>query len=138
MAKINIIYGEKGSGKTKKMVDSANRSVEEAKGVVVYIDKDNSRIHDLEHTIKLIDASEYKVDSEETFIAFLKGVLAGNYDIEKVFVDSMARIVRKDIKEISGIMTELEMLSNMFMVEFTLSISYARENLPVFISKFAE
>ena len=56
MAKINIIYGEKGSGKTKKMVDSANRSVEEAKGVVVYIDKDNSRIHDLEHTIKLIDA----------------------------------------------------------------------------------
>ena len=76
MAKINIIYGEKGSGKTKKMVDSANRSVEEAKGVVVYIDKDNSRIHDLEHTIKLIDASEYKVDSEETFIAFLKGVLS--------------------------------------------------------------
>ena len=52
MAKINIIYGEKGSGKTKKMVDSANRSVEEAKGVVVYIDKDNSRLHDLEHTIK--------------------------------------------------------------------------------------
>ena len=48
-------------------------------------------------------------------------------------MDSMARIVRKDIKEISGIMTELEMLSNMFMVEFTLSISCARENLPVFI-----
>ena len=33
MAKINIIYGEKGSGKTKKMVDSANRSVEEAKEI---------------------------------------------------------------------------------------------------------
>ena len=126
MAKINIIYGEKGSGKTKKMVDSANRSVAEAKGVVAYIDKDNSRIHDLEHTIKLIDASEYKVNSEETFIAFLKGVLAGNYDIEKVFVDSMSRIVGKDIKDLGNIMTELEMLSNVFMVEFTL------------ISKFAE
>ena len=75
MAKINIIYGEKGSGKTKKMVDSANRSVEEAKGVVVYIDKDNSRIHDLEHTIKLIDASEYKVDSERPLSLFSKACL---------------------------------------------------------------
>lgn len=138
MAKINIIYGEKGSGKTKKMVDSANQSVEKAKGVVVYIDKDNSRIHDLEHAIKLIDASEYKVANEETFVAFLKGVLAGNYDIEKIFVDSMARIVNKDINALGGIMTELEMLSNAFMVEFTLSISCAKENLPVFISKFAE
>lgn len=138
MAKINIIYGEKGSGKTKKMVDSANRSVEEAKGVVVYIDKDNSRIHDLEHTIKLIDASEYKVDSEETFIAFLKGVLAGNYDIEKVFGGQHGENRAQGHK---GNKRHYDRAGNAVQYVyggFTLSISCARENLPVFISKFAE
>lgn len=138
MAKINIIYGAKGSGKTKKMVDAANEFVKKAKGVVVYMDKDNSRMHDLDQPIKLIDASEYKINSEETFLAFIKGVLAGNYDIEMIYVDSLSRIVRKDIVDMGYIMTEVEMLSNLFMVEFTLSISSTRESLPAFISKFAE
>ena len=61
MDKIHLIYGTKGCGKTKKLVELANASVATAKGDLVYIDKDMSRMHDLDHKIKLVDTSEYDV-----------------------------------------------------------------------------
>ena len=92
MDNIKLIYGPKGCGKTKKLVDLANQSVSTAKGDLVYIDKDNSRMHDLEHAIKLVDSSEYDVRCEKTFPAFVKGILAGNYDIEKIYFDDFEEV----------------------------------------------
>ena len=90
-----LIVGPKGCGKTKKLVELANASVATAKGDLVYIDKDMSRMHDLDHKIKLVDTSEYDVRCENTFIAFVSGILAGNYDIEKIFFDGIVKIVKK-------------------------------------------
>ena len=71
MEKIHLIYGPKGCGKTKKLVQIANDSVKTAKGVLIYVDKDNSRLHDLAHAIKLVDTSEYGVSTEDNFVAFV-------------------------------------------------------------------
>ena len=98
MYNVQLIYGPKGCGKTKKLVDMANDSVKDAKGVLVYIDKDNSRMHDLDHAIKLVDASEYDVRCEKTFPAFVKGLLAGNYDIQKIYFDGIIKIVNEKKK----------------------------------------
>ena len=38
---INIICGEKGSGKTKKILDLANERALNSKGTVVFLDKDD-------------------------------------------------------------------------------------------------
>ena len=37
---IQVIFGKKGSGKTKRILDMANASVKEAKGNVLFIDDD--------------------------------------------------------------------------------------------------
>ncbi len=81
---IQIIHGAKGSGKTKQIIDSANNSAENAKGLVVYIDKDSGRIHDLDNSIRLVDAVSYGVASGCSLLSFVKGMLAGNFDIEKI------------------------------------------------------
>jgi archaellum biogenesis ATPase FlaH len=91
---INLIYGEKGTGKTKQMIDGANQSAQTAKGVVVYIDKDDSRIHDLDRSIRLVNTAAYQVSTQEQVVAFVKGMLATNYDIEKIYVDGLAKIVK--------------------------------------------
>ena len=39
---IQIIFGKKGSGKTKRILDMANASVKEAKGNVLFVDDDRS------------------------------------------------------------------------------------------------
>ena len=78
---INVIYGAKGSGKTKQIVADANAYAENAKGVVVYFDRSNHRMHDLHRNIRLVDASYYGLHSQRDILSFIKGMLATIYDI---------------------------------------------------------
>ena len=77
---IQVIFGKKGSGKTKRILDMANASVKEAKGNVLFIDDDKSYTLSLKPQIRFIDASEYAVKGKAPFYGFLAGILAGNYD----------------------------------------------------------
>lgn len=135
MDNIKLIYGPKGCGKTKKLVDLANQSVSTAKGDLVYIDKDNSRMHDLEHAIKLVDSSEYDVRCEKTFPAFVKGILAGNYDVEKIYFDGIIKIVKKPLEELEDMFACFADLSKKFDVEFIFTFSVADE-LPEYLKKY--
>ena len=38
---IQVIAGKKGSGKTKRLIDMANKSAQESKHDIVFIDDDN-------------------------------------------------------------------------------------------------
>ena len=44
---VKILAGEKGEGKTKRMIDMANAAGKEAKGNIVFVDDDNSHMYDL-------------------------------------------------------------------------------------------
>ena len=55
---IRIIYGKKGSGKTKKIIDAANEAVKYSTGELVFIDDDNRYMYDLRHEIRFVNATE--------------------------------------------------------------------------------
>ena len=44
---IGVIFGEKGTGKTKQILELANKSVVSAKGNTIFIDDDTSYIYDI-------------------------------------------------------------------------------------------
>ena len=50
---IKIVAGLKGSGKTKKIISDANNTVKTAKGNVVFIEKSNQLMYDLDRDIRL-------------------------------------------------------------------------------------
>ena len=133
---ITLIYGEKGTGKTKQMIDGANASVAAAKGVVVYIDKDDSRMHDLDRNIRLVNTASYQVSTQEQVVAFVKGMLATNYDIEKIYVDGLAKIVKANLEDMQVVYDGLGKIATDYNVEFVISVSAAKENLPAFVSKY--
>ena len=56
---IKVIYGAKGTGKTKMMIDAANATVEQAKGHMIFITDSKRGMYDLEREIRFIDTSEY-------------------------------------------------------------------------------
>ena len=91
---IQIIFGKKGSGKTKRILDMANASVKEAKGNVLFVDDDKSYTLSLKPQIRFIDASEYEVKGTEPFYGFLAGILAGNYDISVIYIDAFLKLVK--------------------------------------------
>ena len=59
---IKVIYGAKGTGKTKMMIDAANAAIADAKGHMIFI-TDTNRDH-LDQIMQKIEG-EYKVFSVE-------------------------------------------------------------------------
>ena len=125
---VKIICGAKGKGKTKEMLTLAAQSIKDVDGSVVYIDKSDQHIYELNNQIRLIDISEYPVKSSESFLGFVSGLLAGNHDIEMVFIDSLLKLSALTASEIATIIDKLDALSN--DVEFVVSISANKDDLP--------
>ena len=116
---INIIYGLKGSGKTQKIVDAANAKAAESKGCVVYITDQPTH-------------SPYVV--KQTLLAFLEGLLAGNYDITDIYIDGPAKFVNKPVEEMEEFYKAVELLSADHSVHFTVTVS--AEEVPDYMKKY--
>ena len=125
---VKIICGAKGKGKTKEMLTLAAQAVQDVDGSVVYIDKSDQHMYELNNQIRLIDISEYPVNSSDSFLGFVSGLLAGNHDIEMVFIDSLLKLSALTASEIATIIDKLDTLSN--DVEFVVSISANKDDLP--------
>ncbi len=132
---IQIIHGAKGSGKTKQIIDSANNSAESAKGIVVYIDKDSGRMHDLDNSIRLVDAVSYGVSSCCSLLSFVKGMLAGNFDIEKIYIDGSAKITATKLEDMQCFYEGLAEISAKYEVDFVVTVSCDKAELPAFVAK---
>ena len=87
---ISIIYGAKGSGKTKRIIDAANDRARLSKGSVVYITDCADHSSVVDNGIRFIDINHYDVTDENGMLCFIKGLLAGNYDITDVYIDGLA------------------------------------------------
>ena len=90
---IHVIMGLKGSGKTKKLIDSVKDAVASARGDVVCIEYDKKLTYDLPHKVRLVDSKEYGINSSEMLKGFLSGLHAGNFDITHVFIDNLYKTI---------------------------------------------
>ena len=89
---VEIICGQKGKGKTKELLNLVNDSLDSLSGNVVYIDKCNQHMLDLNKKIRLIDVSEYPVKDCKEFLGFVCGIVSQDNDLEEVYLDSFLTI----------------------------------------------
>ncbi len=133
---IKIIAGAKGAGKTKHLIDAANKDVQTAKGVSAFITDTKRYMYDLNREVRFIDVTDYNVTGEGPLCGFVKGVAAGNHDYEYIYIDGIARIAGKQLSEMSGIFYMLDKLSNDCGIVITITCSCPIEELPAFIAKY--
>ena len=131
---INLIPGKKGTGKTKVLVDAIESSVKNATGDVVCIERGMKLTYDLPHKVRLVDAEEYGINSYDAFYGFVAGVLAGNYDIQEIFVDGILRIGGRDYEAFGNMIEKVAMLSKDIKIVFTVSAD--PEELPAKVKAF--
>ena len=93
---IHVIMGLKGSGKTKKLIDSIHAAVAEAHGDVVCIEYGKTLTYDVTYKVRLVDSKEYGINSAEMLKGFLSGLHAGNFDITNVFIDNLYKTIGND------------------------------------------
>ena len=133
---IKIIYGPKGTGKTKILIDEANAKVAEAKGHMIFITNTKRYMYDLQRDIRFIDTSDFMVAGEEALIGFIKGVAAANNDNEYLFIDGAARIAGKELKDMAAFYYVIERLAEQNGLTVYVTCSAAKEELPEFIAKY--
>ena len=90
---IHVIMGLKGSGKTKKLIDSINSTVASASGDVVCIEYGKKLTYDINYRVRLVDSKEYGINSLDMLKGFLSGLHAGNFDITNVYIDNLYKTI---------------------------------------------
>ena len=93
---IQVIMGLKGSGKTKKMIDSINAALASASGDVVCIEYGKKLTYDINYRVRLVDSKEYGINSLDMLKGFLSGLHAGNFDITNVYIDNLYKTIGTD------------------------------------------
>ncbi len=93
---INVIMGLKGSGKTKKLIDSINSTLEQASGDVVCIEFGKKLTYDVNYRVRLVDSQEYAISNSDMLKGFLSGLHAGNFDITNVYIDNLYKTIGTD------------------------------------------
>ena len=121
---VRLIMGTAGAGKTKQLIELIHASVEAEKGSVVCIEPGADMTYDISHSVRLVNAGEYDLNSFECLRGFVSGLYAGNYDISHVYVDDLCKITRSnDVNEIEKFLNWLERFSDKNLVKFTVTLS---------------
>lgn len=127
---IQIIAGTKGKGKTKILIEKVNDEISSAKGNIIYLDKSNKHMYELSNKIRLINVSDYLIENEKEFLGFLCGIVAGDHDIQSIFLDSFLTIAYINEENMNYVFEKLENISNHFKINICASVSLNYEQIP--------
>ena len=128
---VNLITGPRGSGKTQQMIDLANEKVKTSNGNVVLIKKSHKDTYTVDFNIRAIRMADYKdILTLEEFVGFLYGMVAGNHDIEAIFIDSVLKQANITLESLPAFLQKLSKISNENNIEFYLSISADKNEIP--------
>ena len=128
---IEIICGEKGKGKTKVLLAKVNSSIATAAGNVVYLDKSQKHMYELNNKVRLINVVDYPVTNCDEFLGFICGIVSQDHDLEEMYLDSFLTIASIDSDaDIVKSIEKLDIISEKYKVRFILSVSKNKEDLP--------
>lgn len=119
---VEYIIGIKGIGKTKLLVEAAVATSEASKGNVVYVDCSDKLKLELPSKIRLINTSDYDINSAVEFYGFLIGLCASDYDLTDIFVDSTLEIISNSETNINDFMEIVTKVSDATGVNFHFSV----------------
>lgn len=133
---IGVIFGEKGTGKTKKILDMANQSIQSAKGNTIFIDDDTSYIYDLSTKARFINASDYGITTPKMLYGFLCGLAASDFDLEAIYIDGILRIIGHELNSLEGLFDDLKLFSEKHNLSIIMSVTGSKETVPAFLKDY--
>lgn len=132
---VTLLIGEKGTGKTKRLIEAVNTALEKSNGHVVCVEKDDLLRYQVNYRVRLVAASNYAIEGYDAFYGFLSGLCAGDHDITDLLVDATLKIgtkenEEKDYNALAAFLEKTAALSKLTGTNFVFTISTDKENLP--------
>ena len=128
---VKLLVGHKGSGKTKQMVDMANDCLDKVNGSVVFINKNQRLMYDLNYRIRVVCMEDYElITNTDEYIGFILGIISQDHDLQQMYFDGYLAMSKTPIDKFEEVVGRLEKYSEKFAVDFILSVSVSESELP--------
>ena len=127
---VSLIIGNKGSGKTKRLIALINEAVENTKGTVVCIEKSPLLTYEVTHKARLIETERFDIEGCDAFYGMVCGVIAQDNDLTDVFVDATFKIVGRDYDAFAALINKICKVSDEANVNFVFTVSEDQDKLP--------
>ena len=134
---VKLILGEKGAGKTKWLIDNANKDMKAGNGNIAFIDVDDDHIFTLDYNVRLINAMEFNIINIESFYGFLCGLIGMDYDVEKIYVDSIYKVIDLSIPNLEKLVEKLKKIGEKLEVEIFINVNYTMNQIPEHLREYA-
>ncbi len=127
---VNLLTGPKGSGKTQKMIELANKKAKECNGNVVFIKKTHRDTASVTFDIRTICMDDFtSITNTDEYIGFLYGMYSSNHDIECVFIDGVMKHADISLENVPDFVERLKKISTECGIEFFVSLSADKSEL---------
>jgi len=127
---VQLVCGHSGTGKTMRMIEMANKTMDSVQGKMVFLEANSRHIFDLDYRIRYINTKEFGMTNEDQFQGFVCGLIATDYDVEQVYIDGLYKIAQAGIDKLEKIIERLDYLSEKFNVNFIMSVNHDVEDIP--------
>ena len=127
---VNLLTGQKGSGKTQQMIEAANKKAKECDGNVIFIKNSHNDTYSLSFDIRALCMSDYpSIRNVDDYTGFIYGMLSANHDIQVIFIDGILKQSDISIENIPRLIDRLDNIAVKHNVEFYVSISADKDAL---------
>ena len=135
---VKLLIGEKGTGKTKKLINCVNAALDKSNGHVVCVEKDDLLRYQISYKVRLLAASNYSIEGYDAFYGFLSGLCAGDHDITDILIDATLKIGGRDYEALADFLVKVASLSALSGTDFTFTVSTEKANLHAKIFEVCE
>ena len=135
---VKLILGAKGAGKTKWLINGANDDIKSGKGNITFLDVEDEHIFSLDTNVRLINLSDYSVNSIEKFYGFLLGMLSMDFDLEKIYIDSIYKIIDIKKEDLKCLVKNLDEISEKHDVDILINVDYVADEVDSDLRSYIE
>lgn len=129
---VNLLTGQKGSGKTQQMIELANKKVKECDGNVIFIKNSHNDTYSLSFDIRAICMDDYpSIRNIDEYTGFIYGMLSANHDIEVIFIDGLLKQASVSLENIPRFIDRIYNIAQKHNVEFYVSLSAEKDDLNI-------
>ena len=133
---IKLITGKKGTGKTKILIDQINDAIKSSNGDLVCIEKGANVRRSISFKVRWCDVDEFAIEGFDAFYGYIAGMIAGNYDIQSIYVDGIFKIGGSDYDAFGKLLEKLDTLTNKNDITVVFTVSADESELPEVVKQF--
>lgn len=135
---VKLILGAKGAGKTKWLINGANDDIKSGNGNITFLDVEDEHIFSLDTNVRLINLSDYSVNSIEKFYGFLLGMLSMDFDLEKIYIDSIYKIIDIKKEDLKCLVKNLDEISEKHDVDILINVDFVADEVDSDLRSYVE